>query len=92
MPRDVARRSALRHLVETFFDGSAEKLVVALLGGEKSRISREELDRLARLVTKERRESYRARGRLELAIGTGDLGAVTVADIGRDLAQHVRLR
>src|SRR5215467_10804192 len=27
VPRDVARRSALRHLVETFFDGSAERLV-----------------------------------------------------------------
>src|SRR5580704_11398553 len=25
VPRDVARRSALRHLVETFFDGSTEK-------------------------------------------------------------------
>src|SRR5438445_723935 len=57
VPRDVARRSALRHLVETFFDGSAEKLVAALLGGEISRISREELDRLARLLTKERKES-----------------------------------
>src|SRR5229473_1827412 len=56
VPRDVARRSALRHLVETFFDGSAEKLVAALLGGEISRISREELDRLARLLTKERKE------------------------------------
>jgi predicted transcriptional regulator len=57
VPRDVARRSALRHLVETFFDGSSEKLVAALLGGEISRISREELDRLARLLTKEREET-----------------------------------
>jgi predicted transcriptional regulator len=57
VPRDVARWSALRHLVETFFDGSAEKLVAALLGGEISRISREELDRLAHLLTKERKES-----------------------------------
>ena len=57
VPRDVARRSALRHLVETFFDGSSEKLVAALLGGEISRISREELDRLARLLTKERKDT-----------------------------------
>jgi len=57
VPRDVARRSALRHLVETFFDGSAEKVVAALLGGEVSRISQEELDRLARLIAKERKES-----------------------------------
>jgi predicted transcriptional regulator len=57
VPRDEARRSALRHLVETFFEGSSEKLVAALLGGEISRISREELDRLARLLAKERKES-----------------------------------
>jgi BlaI family transcriptional regulator, penicillinase repressor len=56
VPRDVARRSALRHLVETFFDGSAENLVAALLGGEISRISGEELDRLTRLFTKDRKE------------------------------------
>jgi predicted transcriptional regulator len=57
VPRDVARRSALRHLVETFFEGSAENLVATLLGGEISRISGEELDRLARLFTKDRKES-----------------------------------
>ena len=52
IPRDVARRSALRHLVETFFDGSVENVVAALLGGEVSHISSEELDRLARLIPK----------------------------------------
>src|SRR5271165_3981928 len=57
VPRDVARRSALRHLVETFFDGSTEKVVAALLGGEVTRISPEELDRLARLISKGRKES-----------------------------------
>jgi BlaI family transcriptional regulator, penicillinase repressor len=57
VPRDLARRSALRHLVETFFDGSAEKVVAALLGGEFSRISQEELDRIARLITKNRRRA-----------------------------------
>ena len=57
VPRDVARRSALRHLVETFFDGSTEKVVAALLGGEVARISLEELDRLARLIAKSRKES-----------------------------------
>jgi predicted transcriptional regulator len=56
VPRDVARRSALRHLVETFFDGSIEKVVAALLGGEVSQISHEELERLARLIAKERKE------------------------------------
>ena len=57
VPRDVARRSALRHLVETFFDGSTEKVVAALLGGEVARISPEEFDRLARLIAKGRKES-----------------------------------
>jgi|SRR5579859_212611 len=56
VPRDVARRSALRHLVETFFDGSTEKVVAALLGGEAARISPEELERISRLVSKGRRE------------------------------------
>jgi BlaI family penicillinase repressor len=57
IPRDVARRSALRHLVDTFFDGSTEKVVAALLGGEVARISPEEFERLARLVAKSRKES-----------------------------------
>ena len=57
VPRDVARRSALRHLVETFFDGSTEKIVAALLGGEVARISPEEFDRLPRLIAKGRKES-----------------------------------
>ena len=54
--RQTARRSALRHLVETFFDGSAEKVVGALLGGEASRLSKAELDRIADLVSKARKE------------------------------------
>src|SRR5919108_4167949 len=37
VPRHAARKSALRHLVNTFFDGSAEKGVAALLGGEGAR-------------------------------------------------------
>ena len=57
VPRDVARRSALRHLVETFFDGSAEKVVTALLGDETSQVSPEELERLAQLIEKNKKES-----------------------------------
>jgi predicted transcriptional regulator len=58
LPRHSARKSALRHLVETFFDGSAEKVVAAVLGGEGPRVSEAELARIAELVakaTKERR-------------------------------------
>jgi BlaI family transcriptional regulator, penicillinase repressor len=55
VPRRAARRSALRHLVDTFFDGSAEKVVGALLGGESSRLSDDELDRIADMVEKVRK-------------------------------------
>lgn len=57
VPREVASRSALRHLVETFFEGSTEKVVATLLGGEVARISPEEFDRIARLISKSRKES-----------------------------------
>jgi len=56
-PRRAARKSALRHLVDTFFDGSAEQTVAALLGGEGARLSDEELDRIAKLVTKARKDA-----------------------------------
>ena len=49
VPRHFARRSALKHLVDTFFDGSSANVVAALLGGE-TRLSDEELERIAELV------------------------------------------
>src|SRR5438105_15921307 len=52
VPRHAARKSALRHLVDTFFDGSAEKTVAALLGGEGARLSDAELDRISGLIHK----------------------------------------
>jgi len=54
VPRRAARKSALKHLVDTFFDGSVEKVVGALLGGEGMRITQEELDRIAEQVEKAR--------------------------------------
>jgi BlaI family transcriptional regulator, penicillinase repressor len=59
VPRHTARRSALRHVVETFFDGSVEKVVGALLGGEGARISEDELERIAALVAKAKKEGSR---------------------------------
>jgi predicted transcriptional regulator len=56
VPRHSARRSALRHLVDTFFDGSTTKAVAALLGGEASRVSDEELARIEDLVKNARIE------------------------------------
>ena len=57
--RHAARRSALRHVVETFFEGSTEKVVAALLGGDASRLSDDELDRIARIVARARKEGGR---------------------------------
>ena len=57
--RTAARKSALRHVVQTFFDGSAEKAVAALLGGEASRLSEEELRRIAELIAKARKDGQR---------------------------------
>ena len=48
--RGAARKSALRHLVETFFDGSTEKVVDALLGGDGGRLSEGEIERIAEMV------------------------------------------
>lgn len=56
VPREVARRSAFRHLVDTFFEGSAERAAAALLGGEVSQLSSEELERLQRMIAKSRKE------------------------------------
>jgi len=54
--RGTARKSALKHLVETFFDGSAEKIIAAVLGAEGSRLSSEELGRIADLVRRARKD------------------------------------
>jgi BlaI family transcriptional regulator, penicillinase repressor len=59
VPRRAARKSALRHVVDTFFDGSAEKVVGALLGGEAARITTEELARIAELVAKAKKGGSR---------------------------------
>ena len=56
VPRRAARKSALKHLVDTFFDGSAENAVAALLGGEGARVSEAELDRIAELIVKAKKE------------------------------------
>ena len=56
VPRRVVRKSALKHVMNTFFDGSAEKVVAALLGADGGRLSDEELDRIAEIVAKARAE------------------------------------
>ena len=55
VPRSAVRQSALRHLIDTFYDGSTEKVVAALLGVEGSKLSPEQLDRIAGMVDKARK-------------------------------------
>ena len=56
VPREKARRSALRQLVNTFFDGSAEQAVAALLDLSSDRLSPDELERLAGVIASARKE------------------------------------
>lgn len=53
------RRSAVKHLLETFFEGSPEKVVEALVGRDGDRLSDAELDRIAQLIERARREGKR---------------------------------
>ena len=55
LARDNAKRSALRHMLQTFFDGSAEQAISALLDDSAARLSDAELDRLARMIEQARR-------------------------------------
>src|SRR5262245_6075444 len=48
--RDAARKSAMRHLVSTFFGGSVEDAVAAMLDLSAANLSTEELDRIANLI------------------------------------------
>ena len=57
--RQAVRKSALRHVVDTFFDGSVEQVVAALLGGEAARISDDELRRIRDMVERARKEGSR---------------------------------
>jgi BlaI family transcriptional regulator, penicillinase repressor len=54
--RDTARRSALTHILKTFFDNSAEQAVAALLELKGPKLSEAELERVARLVDHAKRE------------------------------------
>jgi predicted transcriptional regulator len=56
--RDTARRSALRHLVSTFFEGSVEQAVAALVDLSASNLSREELDRISNLIEEAKKEPH----------------------------------
>ena len=56
VPRERARESALRQVVTTFFDGSTEAAVAALLDISAARLSDTELNRLAGLIAQAKKE------------------------------------
>jgi predicted transcriptional regulator len=56
-PRSAVRQSALRHLIDTFFDGSIEKVVAALIGSDGTRrVKPDELRRIADLIARATRD------------------------------------
>jgi BlaI family penicillinase repressor len=54
--RDKAKRSAVKHLLDTFFKESPEQVVAALLDVSSTRLTREELDRMSEMIEKAKRE------------------------------------
>jgi len=52
----AARRSALRHVLDTFFEGSAAGAMAALLGGDGGKLTEDELARMEALIAKARKE------------------------------------
>ena len=54
--REKAKRSAVKHVMETFFNGSAEQIVAALLDVSSTKLTREELDRMAEMIEKAKKE------------------------------------
>jgi len=56
VPREKARRSALQHLMHTFFDGSARNVVATLLDLESADLTDEELERLSEMIEESRKE------------------------------------
>jgi BlaI family transcriptional regulator, penicillinase repressor len=54
--RDKAKRSAVKHLLDTFFKDSPEQVVAALLDISSTRLTREELNRMSEMIEKAKRE------------------------------------
>src|SRR5437763_16713888 len=55
--RDTARRSALRHLVSTFFEGSVEQAVAALIDVSSADLKRGDLERISKLIDEAKQEA-----------------------------------
>jgi BlaI family penicillinase repressor len=56
LSREKARQSALKQMLQTFFEDSTEDAVATLLDISKSKLSKADLDRLSKLIDKARKE------------------------------------
>jgi BlaI family transcriptional regulator, penicillinase repressor len=56
LAREKARKSALKQMLETFFDGSTEQAVAALLNLSRTKLSQDELERLSKMIEEARKE------------------------------------
>ncbi len=54
--RDKAKRSAVKQLIDTFFNESPEQVVAALLDVSSQNLSTDQLDRMAAMIDKARKE------------------------------------
>jgi predicted transcriptional regulator len=54
--RERAKKSAVKHLLDTFFNNSPEQIVAALLDVSSTHLTREELDRMSELIDKAKKE------------------------------------
>jgi predicted transcriptional regulator len=54
--REKAKRSAVKHLLDTFFSEAPDQIVAALLDVSSNRLTKEELDRMAAMIEKARKE------------------------------------
>ncbi len=54
--RDKAKRSAVKHLMDTFFNGSPENVVAALLDVSSTKLSPDELERMEQMIARARKE------------------------------------
>jgi predicted transcriptional regulator len=56
VPRDQMAKSVIEGVLQTFFENSVEQVVATLIDREESRISPEQLDRLAEIIERARKE------------------------------------
>ncbi|MGD0438719.1 MAG: BlaI/MecI/CopY family transcriptional regulator [Bryobacteraceae bacterium] len=56
VPREKAKRSAVQHLLDTYFNGSPEQIVAALLDVSSTKLTRPELDRMTEMIEKAKQE------------------------------------